>query len=122
MTMIGFLLVLLGLGVGGWTASVLGWRSLVRADVAPSHPAQPVLVLAGPYRVVRHPRTLAVLLLVSGAVMMRGPLPFWLSGTIVAVTLLAAASRDRQLLARFGEAYRRYQRAVPFIVPGISTR
>jgi protein-S-isoprenylcysteine O-methyltransferase Ste14 len=57
-----------------------------------------------------------------GAVVLRGPFPFWLSGTAVAATLLAATSRDRQLLARFGEAYRRYQRAVPFIVPGISTR
>lgn len=122
MRLIGFLLVFLGLGVGGWTASVLGWRSLVSADVAPSHPARPVLVLAGPYRVVRHPRALAVLLMACGAVVLRGPFPFWLSGTAVAATLLAATSRDRQLLARFGEAYRRYQRAVPFIVPGISTR
>jgi protein-S-isoprenylcysteine O-methyltransferase Ste14 len=56
-----------------------------------------------------------------GAVVMRGPIPFWLSGIAVVTTLLTAASRDRQLLARFGEAYRRYQRAVPFIVPRVSS-
>jgi protein-S-isoprenylcysteine O-methyltransferase Ste14 len=117
MRAVGFVLLAVGIGVGGWIASVLGWRRVIKTDDVPRHPALPVLVLAGPYRFVRHPRALSILLITLGAGLMRDPFPFWLCSTAATGALLAAVWRDRQLLEKFGEAYRRYQRAVPFLVP-----
>jgi protein-S-isoprenylcysteine O-methyltransferase Ste14 len=117
MTVTGFLLLMVGIGIGGWTAAVLGWRRVLGLDVGPPHPALPVLVFAGPYRFVRHPRTLAVVLISLGTPMVREVLPVWLYGMMATAALLGAAWRDRQLLVRYGEAYRRYHRVVPFLVP-----
>lgn len=117
MTAIGFLLLVLGVGLGGWIASALGWRRMIRPNDLPPHPALPALVFAGPYQFVRHPRALSVLLISLGAGLIGEPCPFWLCVTTAAGAALAAAWRDRRFAGRFGEAYRRYQRAVPFLVP-----
>jgi protein-S-isoprenylcysteine O-methyltransferase Ste14 len=117
MTVTGFLFLLVGVGIGGWAASVLGWRRTIGMEVGPPDPALPILVLAGPYQFVRHPRTLAVILVSLGAAMAHATLPIWLCGMTAMVALLAAARRDRQLLIRYGETYRRYRRVVPFLVP-----
>jgi protein-S-isoprenylcysteine O-methyltransferase Ste14 len=117
MTVIGFLLLVVGVGIGGWTTYAAGWRRTIGLDVRPLHPALPELVLAGPYQLVRHPRALAVVLISLGAGVMRELLPIWLCAMLATGALLAAVWRDRQLALRFGEAYRRYQRAVPFLVP-----
>jgi protein-S-isoprenylcysteine O-methyltransferase Ste14 len=87
------------------------------ADAGPPDPALPVLVFAGPYQFVRHPRALTAVLISLGAGMTHEPLSMWLYGLTAMSALLAAARRDRQLLAKYGEPYRRYQRAVPFLLP-----
>jgi protein-S-isoprenylcysteine O-methyltransferase Ste14 len=117
MSVIGLILSIVAVAIAGWTASVLGWSRMIGWEVGPPHPALPQLVLAGPYQFVRHPRVLAIVLISLGAGMRHEPVPMWLCATIAALALLAGAWRDRQLRARFGEAYRRYQKAVPFLVP-----
>lgn len=111
------LLLLAGIGVAAWTAFVLGWRRMIGLQAEPPHPALPVLVFAGPYQFARHPRALAVVLISLGAAMIGHPLPIWLCGSTAMAALLAAVWRDRRLLGEFGEAYRRYRQAVPFLVP-----
>jgi protein-S-isoprenylcysteine O-methyltransferase Ste14 len=113
----GVLLLLAGVGIAAWTASVLGWRRMMGLDSEPPHPALPVLVFAGPYQFARHPRALAVVFVSLGAATIGHPVPIWLCGSTAVAALLAAVWRDRRLLGEFGEAYRRYRQAVPFLVP-----
>lgn len=77
------------------------------------------LVIAGPYRVLRNPMALAGL--GQGAAVAIG-LGSWLvllyviSGGVLWHTVLRPAE-ERDLVARFGESYREYQRAVPLWIP-----
>jgi protein-S-isoprenylcysteine O-methyltransferase Ste14 len=110
----GFLLVMSGVGIGVWTGSVLGWRRMIGSHSAP---LRPVLVLAGPYQFVRHPRSFAILLVSFGAALLGEPLPVWLCASVSVGAVLAAIWRDRRLLTRLGEPYERYRKAVPFLIP-----
>lgn len=110
-------LLLCGGGLLGWVVQALGWRRAVGLSGAPPHAALPALVLSGPYRHVRHPRTLGVLcLLVAGA--LRGGAGMCGLAAGAALLLVWSARRDDARLAdRFGAAYARYRRAVPLLVP-----
>ena len=117
-TLAGFLLVIAGIALALWTNSVLGWRRLLWLSDEPPHPALPQLVFAGPYRVVRHPFFLSMLMVFGGATAATRSLAcaaaFLLASVLVAVL---AWQEERRLVIRFGEAYRRYQRVVPFLLP-----
>jgi protein-S-isoprenylcysteine O-methyltransferase Ste14 len=112
------LLGLAGVGLLAWSAAVLGWRRWLDLADAPLEPESPPLVLRGPFGVIRHPQTLALLLLLAGA-STRWPRPgLWVLALIAATIILGlAASEEPRLAKRFGTAYRRYQRAVPFLLP-----
>ena len=116
--MVAALLWALGAGLLGWALSVLGWRRWLDLDDAPQGPESPRLVLRGPFGVVRHPQTLALLFLLAGAAV-RWPRPgLWVPALIAATLILALAlSEEPRLIERFGVAYERYQRAVPFLLP-----
>ena len=112
------LLFLAGGGMLAWTAILLGWRRWLDLDDAPHAVESPALVLGGPFAVVRHPQTLALLLCLMAAAV-RWPRPgLWALVLIAATAVVAlAASEEPRLAERFGEAYRRYQAAVPFLLP-----
>ena len=112
--------VCLGVGVvlGGWTGSVLGLRRLLYLQRGAPARGQPALVLAGPYRVMRHPLFVSLLVMLSGVGLMARSLTAGLTvGTVCLLLPRLARWEERQLVARFGEAYRRYQGAVP-LIPG----
>lgn len=112
------LLWLAGTGLLAWAASELGWRRWLDLDDAPPAPESPPLVLSGPFAIVRHPQTLALLLLLAGAAACWPRLGLWVLALIAAALILAlAAAEESRLAKRFGTAYARYQRAVPFILP-----
>ena len=112
------LLALLSAGLLGWALAVLGWRRWLDLDERPPGREIPALVLGGPFGLVRHPQSLALLLLL-GAAALRWPRPGMWVATLTAgtVILYLAAAEDARLTERFGEAYARYRRAVPFLLP-----
>jgi protein-S-isoprenylcysteine O-methyltransferase Ste14 len=111
-------LSVVGVGVLAWAAAVLGWRRWL--DLADTSPAleSPALVLSGPFGIVRHPQSLALLMLLAAAAI-HWPWPgLWVLAAIAGTIIVAlAAAEEPRLAKRFGSAYRRYRRAVPFLLP-----
>jgi methanethiol S-methyltransferase len=76
----------------------------------------PVFVARGPYRLVRHPLYLAVLVLIwSNPEMTMDRLLFDLLWT--AWIFLGARLEEADLLAEYGDAYRAFYREIPGIIP-----
>lgn len=76
----------------------------------------PTFVVRGPYRLVRHPHYLAVLVLIwSCPDMTMDRLLFQVVWSLW--ILLGARLEEADLLAEFGDAYRAYCREVPMIIP-----
>lgn len=119
MRLIGPLLFVMGgAGVLAWSALALGWRRCLDLDDAPPGREMPHLVLGGPFGFVRHPQTLGLLLLLAAAAL-RWPRPgMWVATLLAGGLILSLAAGDEARLSdRFGEAYARYRRAVPFLLP-----
>ncbi|MGD1147329.1 MAG: isoprenylcysteine carboxylmethyltransferase family protein [Thermoanaerobaculaceae bacterium] len=76
------------------------------------------LVTRGPYRWLRHPYFLGVLLMLVGAIVAMRSLPaLVLFIPTLRVTLQRARREEHNLALRFGEAYEAYWSRVPFILP-----
>ena len=103
-------------GLLSWTATrALGRQWRIDAGLSADHE----LVMAGPYRVLRHPiyTSMLCVFLATGIVMT--PLPlfalaavFFLAGTEIRVRL-----EERLLASVFGERFTQYRRRVPAYVP-----
>jgi len=97
------------------TIDFLGFRP-IRAHLRGAVPGSTPFFVDGPYRWVRHPLYACILALfwLRPEMMADGLLLsiLW-SGWIVVGTVL----EERDLVADFGDAYRRYQREVPMLVP-----
>lgn len=76
------------------------------------------VVTRGPYRWVRHPYSLAVLLLLLGAIV---ALQAWAALVLflpaARITVERARREEHNLRLRFAEDYSRYARLVPFMLP-----
>lgn len=101
-----------------WAVLELGWRRGLDLTDAPPDAALPRLVFRGPFRWVRHPQSLGLLLILAGtAVASRSP-AMWLVAIAVGALVVATALRhDRELARECGAAYERYRAAVPLLVP-----
>jgi len=78
----------------------------------------PLLVLRGPYLRVRHPAYVGTLMCLLGvALATSAAVALLVVGTAAIVTALLIVIEERALLARYGEAYRRYRAAVPAVLP-----
>jgi methyltransferase len=75
----GVLLFFTGQALRYWSMATLGWRWNTRVYVLPAAP----LVAGGPYRILRHPIYIGVILELAGF-----PLAFGLWGTLVVVAML----------------------------------
>lgn len=76
------------------------------------------VVTAGPYRWVRHPYLLAVLLLLLGAIVsLRAWAALVLFLPAARLTVERARREEHNLRLRFPESYERYSRMVQFILP-----
>lgn len=77
------------------------------------------LIKTGPYRYVRHPAYLAIILEVI-AIPLVGKAYYTLLvslGAYIPVLLLRWSGEEREMVNKFGEQYSRYQREVPAFLP-----
>lgn len=110
----GVIEMVLGLSVviAGVVLLARGWREVHRG----SHEDR--LVTTGPYAVVRHPQYLGIFIALLGelihwpTILTLALLPF-----VVLAYVGLARKEERELLLRFGDAYRDYQRRVPTFIP-----
>ncbi len=88
----------------------------LKARLRGTSPPPPAFVARGPYRYVRHPLYLFMLLLIwSTPRLSTDQLVFnvlWTAWIIVGTKL-----EERDLLVDFGQTYRRYQLSVPMLIP-----
>jgi protein-S-isoprenylcysteine O-methyltransferase Ste14 len=118
------LVITLGLASG---ASLLGWATLTqwqrgRGTPAPVAPTAR-LIVEGPYRLCRNPIELGAILFYLGFGTLFGSLGAGLFASLGALILGSAYHRfveERELLARFGDDYRRYRARTPFLIPSLS--
>jgi protein-S-isoprenylcysteine O-methyltransferase Ste14 len=76
------------------------------------------LVTRGPYRWVRHPYFLGILIMLVGAIVAMRSLPaLILLYPALRITLVRAHREEHNLVLRFGEGYLAYHERVPFILP-----
>lgn len=106
----------LGLALMAWTIALFARRG--RGTLAPWD-APTRLVVEGPYRHVRNPMMVGVLLVLLGeATAFRAPLLWaWLGGAVVFVPTFIRLVEERRLARRFGAEYERYRGAVPAWIP-----
>jgi protein-S-isoprenylcysteine O-methyltransferase Ste14 len=124
--LLSFCLALLAVAGFAWGVQALGGfdpfgtlplKAVSRGIPSPSLP----FVARGPYRYVRHPLYLFMLLLIwSTPRLSTDRLLFnalWTAWVVVGTRL-----EERDLLADFGEHYQQYQRSVPMLVPSLRLR
>lgn len=91
-------------------------RIPIMASVDGREPRPPDFVVQGPYLWVRHPLYFFMLVLIwSAPVVSSDRLLFDVLWT--AWIVLGAHLEERDLVVQFGETYRRYQKAVPMLLP-----
>lgn len=109
MTVLGAVLLLSGLAAYR-IGPFLGWAQL-RGEEDEDQP----LVIAGLHRYIRHPLYSAALLLLWGRVIDELSLATALWGSLYLV--IGSRIEEGRLLARYGEAYRRYRTTTPAFIP-----
>lgn len=92
---------------------IAGWREVYRAN------QQGRLATGGPYALVRHPQYTGIFLGLFGEGVVHWPTVFSLTAfpIIVIAYILLARKEERQMIEKFGDAYREYQRRVPMFLP-----
>lgn len=89
----------------------------IRHRLRGTHPRPQPFVAVGPYRRVRHPLYLFMMLMIwSCPTLTMDRLLFNLLWTAW-ITLVGTVMEERDLVAEFGDTYREYQRAVPMLIP-----
>ena len=79
------------------------------------------LLIEGIYSRIRHPRYIVLILVLIAAALVSNYLAIYLLIPIFAgATWLVTVFEERELVARFGDAYREYQRGVPRLIPRIN--
>jgi len=106
--LLGYALLFVGIGI-----FIQGWRELYRAH------RDNRLATDGLYGLVRHPQYTGLFLGLFGEGVVHWPTLFsvGLFPVIVLVYVLLARREEKQMVERFGEAYRAYQRRVPMFIP-----
>jgi protein-S-isoprenylcysteine O-methyltransferase Ste14 len=104
-----------GLGLMGWSYLVFrSWRW--RAEVDPGH----LLMVSGPFRMVRHPIYLSFALFYIGSVCL---MPHWVFLLHAVASFIAydyrARAEEGVLLEAFGDHYRAYRDRTNRFVPGL---
>jgi protein-S-isoprenylcysteine O-methyltransferase Ste14 len=122
LAIIGGLLIVVGLGLFGWTNTLFdrtgkGTLGIGRLLGEPVH-----LVVRGPYRHVRNPMITGVvcILLAEAAITAATPLLWWAVAFFAVVAVVIRGWEEPHLMKRYGDAYVEYRRNVPAWIPRLS--
>lgn len=114
---LGFLVYLMGIGLYLWGLVALGSQfgvsSFAGADLLAGHK----LVVNGPFRLMRHPMYLGVLLAAPWALLLFRTWAMLLFVPLAPVVLLRAEQEERLLEEAYGERWLRYAERVPKWLP-----
>lgn len=115
---------LLGLaGLGLWWSGAAWLVFVGRGTPNPWHHPPPVLVQSGPYRRLRHPIYLGILLLIaSKALLDANALLLCLLPPLLVLALRAIGREEATLAARHGQAWALYRRRTGRLLPRMSFR
>ena len=112
----GLVLVALGTILRMWPVFVLGHRFSGLVAIQENHS----LVTTGPYRRVRHPSYLGMLLFVVGwGFVFRTPVGIVLAGLFLIPLIARMDSEERMLASEFGASYDDYRRHTSRLIPGV---
>jgi protein-S-isoprenylcysteine O-methyltransferase Ste14 len=106
----GALLIVVGVGLGGWA---VGWFRRTGQDLKPWTPTTE-LIVRGPYRFSRNPIYLAMMLVTLGigGLLARGWIAVLALLALLIVHFSAVLPEERYLEEKFGEPYRQYKASV----------
>ncbi|GIW80531.1 MAG: hypothetical protein KatS3mg105_2338 [Gemmatales bacterium] len=110
----GTTLILMAVTQHGW-GEFTGVRQIIERVSQRASPPVATLVTSGLYCWVRHPIYFGALLVFWGLAV--NPLGFASAVLATIYILIGAFLEERDLVARFGDDYRRYQRSVPMLLP-----
>lgn len=110
--------VLIGAGFALWYRTVILFARVGKGTLAPWDPTRK-LVVRGPYRYVRNPMIVGVLLVLAGEAALAGSpwILAWAAAFIALNAVWFPLGEEPGLVRRFGAEYEEYRRAVPRWVP-----
>ena len=100
-----------------WTIVLFAKAQGTQVPLAPTKS----IVASGPYAVSRNPMVTSAIIMVCGAGVLLNSWSFMLAGLVIPIPYLIYIKlvEEKELEARFGEAYLAYKKSTPFIVPKI---
>jgi protein-S-isoprenylcysteine O-methyltransferase Ste14 len=117
MTIVGALLLVLGIGVRVWAIRTLGKHFTATVTLTDDHQ----LVRTGPYRFVRHPSYLGAFMAIMGCPIFLNA--WWATGIAIAAMTIAYYLRigveEKMLSSYFGDKYLEYSKQTKRIIPFI---
>jgi protein-S-isoprenylcysteine O-methyltransferase Ste14 len=115
---LGLAIQTIGLAFSVWARRALGKNWSARVTIG----ARQELIIAGPYRIVRHPIYSGLLFALIGTAIIAGNLNALAGFLLILVSVLIKLRREESALREhFGETYVDYARCVPALVPGWPT-
>jgi len=117
--LVGSVAVLSGIAIAVWARRVLGRNWSGSVTVKQEHE----LIVAGPYRIVRHPIYTGLLLALAGTALARGNVAGVLAFVIATAALWRKLRLEEQWMREtFGAGYANYAAVVPALVPFVRRR
>jgi protein-S-isoprenylcysteine O-methyltransferase Ste14 len=115
--------LLIGGGVALFVATVRLFAAVGRGTLAPWDPPER-LVVAGPYRYLRHPMITGVALVLAGEALAlgSGAIAIWLAAFVAVNAFYLPLVEEPALMRRFGPDYERYMDEVPRWLPRLRRR
>ena len=113
----GVFILLAGTALHVWTARLLGIGIIGVPEI--TNEVKATLMTRGPFGVVRHPTYLAHTLMFLGVFLISGVVTVGVVTAIdfVIINAFVIPLEERELVDRFGEEYRGYQKRVPRLFP-----
>ena len=109
-------LIILSIGIALGTAS---WLRFIKTSVQPYASVPSKLITGGPYKTVRHPQYLALIIIFTGLSIARGSIiSVYLIPFIVIFHWTAALLEEKFVMEKeFPEKYKRYQKSTGMLLP-----